>query len=119
MGSTFDAAQAALVGQRFDPNLKELAALRFVYFDKVGNQAQKQAAMDHLRKLDPNFDRKPVMEPITGAMIVAAIVVAIEVAKLLNENWDHFHNLVMNIVKTWNEARKAVGRAGNPSANTP
>ena len=110
LGHFDEAAKAAKAGQRLDPNSKELAALRIAYFDKTGNQAEKQAATDHLRKLDPNFDRNPVMEPITGAAVVATVVIIIEVTKLLNDNCEHFHQLVMNIVKTWNDANREIER---------
>lgn len=84
-----DAGFAALEGQRLDPNSRILAAYRVGFFTKSGNVLQKMAADDHLRRLDQDYDRHPVCEPMTTAavavilvtMIVCTTVVAVETIK--------------------------------------
>lgn len=55
-----EAGEAALEGQRLDPLSKDLAALRFAYFTKHGDQAQAKAAEDTLRQLVPGLGDRPV-----------------------------------------------------------
>ncbi|NBQ69173.1 MAG: hypothetical protein EBU46_10185 [Nitrosomonadaceae bacterium] len=73
-GNYDDAGEAALEGQRLDPLSKELAALRFAYFTKHGDQAQAKAAEDTLRQLVPGVGDRPIALGPLGPMIVGFLI---------------------------------------------
>jgi len=77
MGKYEEAGIAATDGQRLDPESKELAACRVVYFTKSGNVLQKLDADASLMRLDDTYASKPVCEPITLTVIAVVAVVSI------------------------------------------
>lgn len=77
LGEYEQAGQEALLGSREDPDNKLLAAYRIAHFEASGNTLQAKVARDHLRTIDPEFDRKPVIEPATATLIVALVTALI------------------------------------------
>ena len=68
------AARAATEGQRHDPESQTLAALRVVYYDKLGDQLNHMIANEHLMRLNPIYEQDPKMDPVTGAVIIVGMV---------------------------------------------
>ena len=100
------AAETALEGSRLNPASKELAALRSAYFEKLGDKANSLAARDHLRRLDPTVEGKPVSEWVddlqTIILIYQTIKVIFETAK---DAWvrlePQIRETVEQMKKTW------------------
>lgn len=89
LGDYQAAAEAALAGQRLNPTSRELAALRRVYFELVGDLAQKQAAEDTLAQLSPSGEKV--------ALNWRTVYVAVEVGKPIIE-------ALVKIYEKWYEA---------------
>lgn len=68
------AARAATEGQRYDPESETLAALRVVYYGKLGDQLNHMIANEHLMRLNPTYEQDPKMDPVTGAVIIVGMV---------------------------------------------
>lgn len=88
-----DAGEAALEGQRLDPLSKDLAALRFAYFTKHGDQAQAKAAEDTLRQLVPGLGERPIALGPLGPMIVGFLMDELKeqgkiLFKIVMEEWE-------------------------------
>lgn len=75
LGLYEEAGRAALEGSRMDPRNKLLVAFRIAHFQSAGNKLQAETARDHLRQLDPEFDRNPVIEPATAALVITLVTV--------------------------------------------
>ena len=87
-----DAGEAALEGQRFDPLSKDLAALRFAYFTKHGDQAQAKAAEDTLRQLVPGIGDRPIALGPLGPLILGFLISELKeqgkiILKIVMEEW--------------------------------
>lgn len=84
LGRYEEAGQVALEGSRLDPQNKLLVGFRLAHFDAAGNTLQAEAARDHLRKLDPEFDRNPVLEPATAVLVITLVkIVALVAAEMV------------------------------------
>lgn len=122
-GDYDDAAAAALEGQRVDPLSKDLAALRFAYFTKHGDQAQTKAAEDTLKQLDPSG--RPVLNSEQFWGLVIGVTQAVLACKALYETagqaWERMKPHVEDVKKSldtlWSNAKSASTRAaGNVRA---
>lgn len=94
-----DAGEAALEGQRLDPLSKDLAALRFAYFTKHGDQAQAKAAEDTLRQLVPGVGDRPIALGPLGPMIVGFLINELKeqgqiLLKIVKEEWPGIKDVV-------------------------
>ena len=119
-GNYDDAGEAALEGQRFDPLSKELAALRFAYFTKDGDQAQAKAAEDTLKQLEPSG--RPVLSGEQWGAIISAGIQAVLACKALYDaatvGWErmkpHVEDVSRNLHAFWSNAKVASkGAVGN------
>lgn len=70
------AADAALRGQRLNSQSKEMAALRLAYTKEAKDALGEIAAQESLMQLDPEFQKEPKCDPVTGLVIIVGIVCA-------------------------------------------
>ena len=70
-----EAANLANQTQQLAPNSREAAALRYVFWKKSGDELESRVADDGMKQLDLSMDGNPVMEPITGLVIVVVVAV--------------------------------------------
>lgn len=85
-GKYREAAQAALEGQRCNPDSPELAVLRFAYFSKLGDMAQAEAASDCLLHTDVNRG-KPVFGVAQAIIVISFGKQVIEVLADAYQVW--------------------------------